>query len=97
MEGLSELLIVQLVYIVILFFIIRMTIRQGRKPILHWVIAGLYILTIVWLVTEFINMPKTGNGGYGFAIGMYSMIVPGLLTFISVIIFIITQVTKKSG
>ncbi|WP_121357778.1 hypothetical protein [Flavisolibacter nicotianae] len=97
MEGLGELIIIQLVYIIILFLIIRKIIRQGKKAIFYWIIVGLYLLTITWLVTEYVNMPETGNGGYGFAIGMYSMIVPGILTFIAALAFIITQATKKSG
>jgi hypothetical protein len=97
MDGIGELIIIQLVYIAILFLIIRAVIRQGKKAIFYWFIAGLYMLTIAWLVTEYLNMPKSGNGGYAFAIGMYSMIVPGVLTLIAALAFIVSQSTKKGG
>ena len=97
MDGLGELIFIQIVYIVVLFFTIRATIRNGKKPVFYFVIVGLYILTLAWLVREFINIPKIGTGGQGFALGMYSMIVPGVLILISLMAFIITQATKKSG
>lgn len=97
MEGIDTLLIIQLIYIVILFFIIRSTIRQGRKATFYWFLVALYAMTIAWLVTGYISMPKSGNGGYGFAIGMYSMIVPGILTFVAAMVYAIRQGLKKSG
>jgi apolipoprotein N-acyltransferase len=97
MDGLGELIIIQFVYIAILFLIIRAVIRQRKKAILYWFIAGLYMLTIAWLVTEYVNIPKTGNGGCVLAIGMYSMIVPGVLILIAALAFIVSQAKKKNG
>ncbi|HSC52655.1 MAG TPA: hypothetical protein VLC98_03490 [Phnomibacter sp.] len=97
MDGIGTLLIIQVVYIATLFFIIRSTIRQGRKATFYWFIVALYIVTIAWLVAGYISMPKSGNGGYGFAIGMYSMIVPGILTFVAAIVFAIRQGLQKGG
>ena len=81
MDGLDTLITIQIIYIAILFFIIRVTIRKGRKGVFYWIVAGLYVLTITWLGIEYINMPTVGNGGYGFAIGMFSIIIPGILVF----------------
>ena len=50
MDGLDTLITIQIVYIAILFFIIRATIRKGRKGIFYWIVAGLYLVTITWLV-----------------------------------------------
>jgi hypothetical protein len=97
MDSLDTLITIQIVYIVILFFIIRATIRKGRKGIFYWVVGGLYLLTIAWLVIEYLTMPEVGNGGYGFAIGMYSMIIPSILVFSSVLVFQISRSITKSG
>ena len=87
MDGLGELLFLQFIYTVILVYIIWRTRRKKRKETPYWIIAGLYILTIIWLSIEFIKMPKTKNGGYGSAIGMYSMIIPGILIVCAIITF----------
>lgn len=96
MDELIELLLIQIIYIAILFFIIRSVIRRGSKAIFYWIIVALYVATIAWLMTDYFNMPKTGNGGYFFAIGMYSMIIPGILILISVIVFALSRVSKKN-
>ncbi|MBC6607944.1 hypothetical protein H8B13_14050 [Hymenobacter sp. BT188] len=95
MAGLDELIIIQFIYIAIMFFIIRATIRKGLKVFFYWLIVGLYVLTITWLVTEYVDMPKEGNGGYGFAIGMYSMIIPGILVLLSLLVFLISKWTRE--
>lgn len=97
MEGIDTLLVIQVIYIVTLFFIIRSTIRQGRKVTFYWFIVALYLVTIIWLVAGYLKMPKTENGGYGFALGLYSIMVPGILTFLAALVYQITRGMKKSG
>ncbi len=95
MSGLAELIFVNFICIAVLFLIIKATLKQGKKAVFHLIVAALYLITIIWLGAAFFKLPETGGGGEVFAIGMYSMIIPGLLTFLSAIIFIITEAFKK--
>jgi len=94
MDGLDQLIIIQLVYIAILWLIIRAATRQGKKTVFYWVVTGLYLLVIAWLGVKFVNMPGR-DGGYWFALGMYSIVVPGILIFIAVIVFMVTRAVRK--
>ena len=96
MDSLGQHIVAQLFFSTIHFLIIRSIILHGKNSIFYWLITGLYISTIVWLVIEYIKMPKTENGGFGFAIEMYSLIIPGILTLISIIVFCISQAVRKN-
>jgi apolipoprotein N-acyltransferase len=97
MNDLDELIFIQIIYIAFLYFIIRGTLRQGRKATFYWIVIGIYAMVISWLAIELINMNPTGNGGYGFAIGMYSIIIPGILVFTSVMVYCILQGIKNNS
>jgi len=91
-----ELLYYQLVYIAILFFIILRAFRKKRNITPFWIITGLYFLTMVWLCIGYLTAPKPLDPGGGFAIGMYSLLIPGVLIIVSIWISL-NQGGKNSG
>jgi uncharacterized BrkB/YihY/UPF0761 family membrane protein len=89
MKELDTLIVIQLIYIVVLFFTIRASRRQRQKAIFHWAIAGAYMVTLFWLIGSYIGYAKNKDGGGGgiSALGTYSILIPGILVFISQFVY----------
>lgn len=94
-DGIGELIFIQSVYITILSLIILATVRLKRKGTFYWVISGLYAITLLWLIYEYINFGKKPDPGSVFAWGMFSIIIPGLLTLVAVIVFVIARIVAR--
>lgn len=90
-----ELLFLQGVYILALTLIIRYKLKHGRTAAFYWIIATLYFIVAVYLVSEYIMMPAVGEGGTWFAIEMYAVIVPGVLVGIALIVFFISNEVRS--
>lgn len=94
-DNISELIFVQVVYMAILSLIIIATLRLKRKGVFYWIIAGLYVLTLIWLIYEYINFGTKPDPGSVFAWGMFSMIIPGILTLIALIVFVVSGIVAR--
>jgi hypothetical protein len=90
-----ELLLLQGIYILTLTILIRHRLKHGHSAVLYWIIATLYFIVAVYLVSEYIMMPAVGEGGTWFAIEMYAMIVPGVLVGIALIAFFISNEVRS--
>ena len=94
-DKIGELISVQVVYIAILSVIIIATLRLKRKGTFYWFIAGLYVLTLIWLIYEYIGFGAKPDSGSVFAWGMLSMIIPGILTLVALIVFITSRIVVR--
>ena len=95
MSGLDNLLLLQVIYLILIFLLLRSARKNGRNIIVYWIILGLYLLTLIWLTKGYIERPKVADGGYTFALGMYSMIVPVILVLVAMLSFLVAGRKKK--
>ena len=96
-DNIGELVFVQIVYVIVLLLIIIATRRQKQNGIFYWCIAGLYALVFIWLIYEYFGLGTKPDPGSVFAWGMLSMIIPGILVFIALIVFIISRIIKRDN
>ena len=96
MSGLDNLLLLQVIYLVVIFLLLRSARKNGRNIIVYWIILGLYLITLIWLTKSYFERPKVADGGYTFALGMYSMIVPGILVLVAMLSFLVAGRKKKN-
>ena len=89
-----ELILFQVFYISIIALIIWKAVGK-HSLVPYCIFIGIYIITLIWLVFEYFCMSATGNGGHWFAISMYSIIVPGILTGLSLLWFILNKSIAK--
>jgi hypothetical protein len=90
-----ELLFLQGIYILALTLIIRHRLKNRHTAAFYWLIATVYFIVAVYLVSEYIMMPSVGEGGTWFAIEMYAMIVPGILVGVALIVFFISNEVRS--
>jgi hypothetical protein len=95
MKDIIELIFIHIVCIVLLGLIIITTMRLKRNNIFYWVIAGLYVLTLIWLIYEYISLGVKPDPGGFFAWEMLAMIIPGILTLIALIVFIVSRIVAR--
>ena len=95
MSGLDNLLLLQVIYLILIFLLLRSARKNGRNIIVYWIILGLYLLTLIWLTKGYFEKPKVADGGYTFALGMYSMIVPVILVLVAMLSFLVAGRKKK--
>ncbi len=81
--------IIQGVFVLIMFKIIRWTIKSGRNAIFYWFIIALYLLAAIWLMLDFFSTPDGAAGGGLFVIEMYAMIVPSVLALTAGLVFFV--------
>jgi len=96
-DNIGELIFVQLFYIIVLLLIITATHRQKQKGIFYWCIAGLYALVFIWLIYEYFGLGAKPDPGSVFAWGMLTMIIPGILVFIALVVFVISRIIKRKS
>ncbi|SDZ74347.1 hypothetical protein SAMN05192529_101145 [Arachidicoccus rhizosphaerae] len=95
--NIGELIFVQVIYLTVLILVITATRKLGRNGIVYWIITGLYALIFTWLVNEYTAFTVKTDPGALFAWGMYSIIVPGILTLIALIVFIISRIVIRKN
>lgn len=93
-DNFGELICVQLVYAVILFVIAFNAYKRRENQKVYLVSSGLYITVIVWLIFEYIRLGPHPDPGSAFAWGILSMVIPGVLVIITLLIFVISQLFK---
>ena len=96
--DLGQLIIGQSIYLILLFFITRVAVRQKRKDFLYWFVLSIdiiYILIISWLIYTYLTFGPNPDSGEVFAWGMFSIIVPGLLVILTCLVFGIVQAMRK--
>jgi hypothetical protein len=93
-DNLGELIFIQIICLTLLIIIIVATLKLGRKGIFYWIIAGLYTLTLIWLVFEYTNFGPKPDPGSVFVWGTLSMIIPSILVGMALVVFVISRMFK---
>jgi hypothetical protein len=89
LHNLVELIIIHGIAMTILGLIIYSVYKRKGTLIFYWIIVALYLLFAVYIIKEFIDIPKVGEGGSWFVIEMYSMFVPGILILLCLVALLI--------
>jgi len=95
-DNIGALIFVQAIYIIILLLIIWATRGQARKSLFYWCIFILYALILICLIYEYVSFGSKPDPGSVFAWGMLSMIIPGALVFLALVVFILSWIIKRS-
>jgi hypothetical protein len=94
-NDVSELAIVQAVYVTVLILIIWTSWKEKKQRIAYLCIIATYALVIGWLVYEYFRFGGHADPGSVFAWAMTSIILPGLLVISAIIIFVVAKMLKK--
>jgi apolipoprotein N-acyltransferase len=93
-DSIGPLIIIQAIYMLALFLIIRETRRQKQKGVFYWFIAGVYALVLIWLTDQYLNLAPTPYPGSIFLLEVLSFIVPGILILMALIVFMVSRRKK---
>jgi hypothetical protein len=99
--GMTEVLVSQVIYILILGLITHAVIKKGRKRgFLHWFTVSinvLYGLSFGWLFYEYSSFRTNADSGQIFVWLRHSFIIPGILVLAASIVFMLNERFKKAG